>query len=70
MTKDVKIYSLYEITEHDDTKFRGRYASKHRMLAAARGLGLENWFYESEVKQCEFGGTIDINGLLKEKKGK
>ena len=69
MTKDIVMYSLYEITSKEDTKFRGRYASKHRMMSAATGLGLENWFFETEVKECQYGGTIDIRGLLK-KKGK
>jgi hypothetical protein len=60
----VKIYVLYGMDNHGRPKFQGRYASKHRMEAAAQGLGLSNWFYEVDEKQDEFGGTINISEKL------
>lgn len=60
----VKIYLLYGI-HGNDTKFYGRYASKHRAEAAARGLGLTNYFFEEEAKEDEFGGYVNINAALK-----
>jgi hypothetical protein len=63
----IKIYCLYSIDNHGRPKFQGRYASKHRMEAAAQGLGLSNWFYEIDEKQDEFGGTINITEALKNK---
>jgi hypothetical protein len=63
----IKIYCLYGIDKHGRPKFHGRYASKHRMEAAALGLGLSNWFYEIDEKQDEFGGTINITEALGKK---
>jgi hypothetical protein len=57
--KSVKIYILYEIDEHNHPKFRGRFASRHRLKAAA--MYMSNWFYEVEEKQDEFGGTIQLS---------
>lgn len=51
----VTIYSLYSIDKYGRTKFHGRFGSRHRMHNAVRGLGLVNWFYESETKQDEYG---------------
>jgi hypothetical protein len=63
----VKIYCLYGIDSTSATKFYGRYASKHRALAAARGLGLSNFFLEEEAKEDEFGGYVNINAALNTK---
>jgi hypothetical protein len=60
----IRIYCLYELDNHGRPKFRGRYASKHRMESAAQGLGLNNWFYELDEKEDEFGGTIIISKEL------
>jgi hypothetical protein len=60
----VKIYCLYEIARDGQTKFRGRFASRHRMNAAALGLGLSNWFYEVDEKDDEFGGTVILSEAL------
>lgn len=67
MDKIVKIYMLYSIDKHGHPKFCGRFASKHRAEAAARGLGLTNWFYETEAKEDEFGGYVNIGAALKSK---
>jgi len=56
----IKIYHLYEIDEHDKTVYRGKYASLHRTLNAARGLGIDRYFIDSEEKQCEYGGTLRL----------
>jgi hypothetical protein len=56
----IKIYHLYEIDKYGRTIYRGRYASLHRTVNAARGLGLERYFLESEEKQCEYGGTLRL----------
>jgi hypothetical protein len=61
----VKIYCLYGIDSNSETKFYGRFASKHRAQAAARGLGLSNFFLEEETKEDEFGGYVNINAALK-----
>ena len=63
----VKIYCLYGIDSESQTKFYGRFASKHRATAAARGLGISNFFLEEEAKEDEFGGYININAALKSK---
>jgi hypothetical protein len=60
----IKIYCLYSTDRYGRTKFHGRYASKHRMEAAAMGLGLVNWNYEIDEKQDEYGGTIIISKEL------
>lgn len=59
MSKQVKIYMLYEIDRYGRTKFRGRFASRHRLRAAA--MFMSNWFCEVEDKQDEFGGTIQLS---------
>jgi hypothetical protein len=60
----IKIYVLYSLDNHGRPKFQGRFASKHRMEAAALGLGLNNWFYEVDEKQDEYGDTIIISKEL------
>jgi hypothetical protein len=50
----INIYYLYSIDEFGNTKFCGRFASRHRLLAAVNGLGLEKWFYEKESKRDEY----------------
>ena len=55
----IKIYSLYEIDRHGRTKFAGRFASRHRLKAAA--MFMSNWFYEVDEKEDEFGGTIQLS---------
>jgi hypothetical protein len=60
----VKIYCLYEIARDGQTKFRGRFASRHRMNAAALGLGLSNWFHEVDEKEDEFGGTVILSEAM------
>jgi hypothetical protein len=60
----IKIYCLYSIDSHGRPKFHGRYASKHRMEAAATGLGLVNWTYDIDEKEDEYGGTIIISKEL------
>ena len=67
MDKIVKVYVLYAIDKYGRPSFVGRYASKHRLQAAATGLGLTNWFYETDAKEDEFGGYININAALKTK---
>jgi hypothetical protein len=52
MNKRIKIYSLYEINEHGDTKFRGRFTSKVKVRGAA--IFLKNYFIEVEEKFDEF----------------
>lgn len=57
----VTIYMLYSIDKYGRTKFHGRFGSRHRMLSAVRGLGLVNWFYESEQKQDQYGAlTVNV----------
>jgi hypothetical protein len=63
----VKIYMLYSIDTYGRPKFCGRYASKHRADAAAMGLGLTNYFLETEAKEDEYGGYVNINAALKSK---
>jgi hypothetical protein len=63
MKQTISIYCLYGIDRYDQTKFYGRFASKHRALAAARGLGLTNWFFEQEAKEDEYD-SININAAL------
>ena len=58
-TKKIKIYSLYEIDRFGRTKFAGRFASKHRLRAAA--MFMSNWFYEVDEKEDEYGGTIQLS---------
>ena len=55
----IKIYILYEIDSFGRTKFRGRFASRHRLRAAA--MFMSNWFYEVEEKQDEYGGTVQLS---------
>jgi hypothetical protein len=57
----IKIYQLYSIDIHGRPKFHGRFASKHRLEAAARGLGLNSWYYEVDEKQEEYGGTVIVS---------
>lgn len=52
--KRLKRYYLYKIDENGDVKFVGRYASKHRTEAAVRGLGLTNWFYDTEEMEDRY----------------
>lgn len=59
MVKKIKIYSLYEIDRHGRTKFAGRFASRHRLKAAA--MFMSNWFYEVDEKEDEYGGTIRLS---------
>jgi hypothetical protein len=61
----VKIYCLYELDNHGRPKFRGRFASRHRMQNAALGLGLSNWFYEVDEKDDEYGGTVILSEAVK-----
>jgi hypothetical protein len=56
--KVIKIYCLYGICSDGQTKFYGRFASRHRLADAARGLGLTNWFYEVDEKEDEYGSVI------------
>ena len=63
MKQTISIYCLYGIDSNGQTKFFGRFASKHRVSAAARGLGLNNWFYEQEAKEDEYD-SININAAL------
>lgn len=63
MKQTISIYCLYGIDSNGQTKFFGRFASKHRVSAAARGLGLTNWFYEQEAKEDEYD-SININAAL------
>jgi hypothetical protein len=58
-TTKIKIYALYEIDEYGRTKFAGRFASRHRLKAAA--MFMSNWFYEVDEKEDEFGGTIRLS---------
>jgi hypothetical protein len=58
-TTKIKIYALYEIDEYGRTKFVGRFASRHRLKAAA--MFMSNWFYEVDEKEDEFGGTIQLS---------
>jgi hypothetical protein len=51
--KIIKIYYLYE-DKGKEVRFIGRYASKHRTEAAARGLNLKSWFYETEEKEDKY----------------
>ena len=64
MNTIVKIYMLYGNDTAGHTKFYGRFASKHRAEAAARGLGLTNYFFEEDAKDDEYG-SININAALK-----
>lgn len=63
MKQTISIYCLYGIDSNGQTKFFGRFASKHRVSAAARGLGLTNWFFEQEAKEDEYD-SININAAL------
>lgn len=63
MKQTISIYCLYGIDRDGQTRFYGRFASKHRTSAAARGLGLSNWFYEEDSKEDEYG-SININAAL------
>jgi hypothetical protein len=67
MEKIVKIYVLYGNDKHGHTKFYGRFASKHRAEAAVRALGLTNYFVETDTKEDEYGGYVNINAALKSK---
>ena len=58
-TNSIKIYTLYEIDKYGRTNYRGRFASRHRLRAAA--MFMSNWFYEVEEKVDEFGGTIQLS---------
>jgi len=62
--KVINIYCLYSTNKHGQTKFHGRYASKHRLSAAALALGLDNWTYEVDQKEDEYGGTVIISQEL------
>lgn len=59
-TTKVTIYRLYAIDQYERTRFIGRYGSKHRLFAAIQGLGISRYFYETEEKQCEYGGTLNL----------
>jgi hypothetical protein len=61
MVKTIKIYTLYSNDRNGKTKFLGRFGSKHRMENAVRGLGIGSWFYETEEKEDEYGGTIILS---------
>jgi hypothetical protein len=61
MEKKIKIYELYSNDRHGRSKFHGRFASRHRLEAAARGLGLSNWFYHVDEKADEYGGTVIVS---------
>jgi hypothetical protein len=65
METTLMIYCLYSIDTNGQTKFCGRYASKHRAEAAARGLGLRNYFFETDAKEDEYGSHVNINAALK-----
>ena len=52
--KRLKRYYLYQIVANGDVKFVGRYASKHRTEAAIMGLGLTNWFYDTEEMEDKY----------------
>jgi hypothetical protein len=65
METTLKIYCLYSIDGKGRTKFCGRFASRHRAEAAARGLGLTGYFFEEDAKEDEFGGHVNINAALK-----
>jgi hypothetical protein len=62
--KVIKIYCLYSIDKHGRTKFHGRHASRHRLSAAALALGLDNWKYEIDYKEDEYGDTVIISQEL------
>jgi hypothetical protein len=64
MKTTLTIYCLYSIDSKGATKFCGRFASKHRAEAAARGLGLTNYFFETDAKEDEYG-SVNINAALK-----
>jgi hypothetical protein len=61
----ITIFRLYSIDQHGKTKFVGKYASYHRLRAAILANGLSKYFYETEDKPCEWGGTITLRGLQK-----
>jgi hypothetical protein len=65
MKTTLTIYCLYSIDSKGSTKFCGRFASKHRAEAAARGLGLTNYFFETDAKDDEYGSHVNINAALK-----
>jgi hypothetical protein len=60
----ITIYILYSIDNNGTTKFIGRFGSKHRLRNAAIGLGLSNWFYETEEKVDTYDG-INLTQLVK-----
>jgi hypothetical protein len=64
MENTLKIYCLYSIDSKGATKFCGRFASKHRAEAAARGLGLTTYFFDEDAKDDEYG-SVNINAALK-----
>lgn len=64
-TGKVTIFRLYSIDEHGKTKFIGKYASHHRMRAAILANGLTKYFFDTEDKPCEWGGTITLRGIQK-----
>jgi hypothetical protein len=51
-TNAIKIYVLYELDQFGRPKYRGRFASRHRLKAAA--MFMSNWFYEVDEKQDEY----------------
>jgi hypothetical protein len=60
----ITIYILYKIDSDGNTKFVGRFGSKHRLHNAAIGLGLTNWFYETEEKVDKYDG-INLTQAVK-----
>lgn len=62
-TEKITIYNLYALDKYDRTIHIGRFASYHRLQAAILANGLTKYFYETEEKPCEWGGTITLKGI-------
>jgi hypothetical protein len=55
----IKIYVLYELDKYGRPKFCGRFASRHRMRAAA--MFMNNWFYEIDEKIDEYQDQMQLS---------
>lgn len=55
----IKIYVLYELDPYGRPKFCGRFASKHKLRAAA--MFMSNWFYEVDEKVDEYPNQIQLS---------
>jgi hypothetical protein len=62
VAKSIKIYVLYKLDGFGRPKFVGRFASRHRMMAAM--VEDTHYFYETDEKSDEFGGTINVSEEL------